>query len=53
MNLRKLVVLLLAVFVVFYVLSFPEEAANIVETTVTALGDAAASFATFVRGIFS
>lgn len=53
MNLKKIVALLLIAFVVFYVLSFPEESSGIIRSTVDALGDAASNFATFVKSIFS
>lgn len=53
MNVKKIVGLLLIAFVIFYVLSFPQESSNIIRSTVSALGDAASSFATFVRSIFA
>lgn len=53
MKFKKLLGLLLVAFVVFYVLTFPEDSSNIVRSTVDALGDAAGSFATFVQSTFA
>jgi hypothetical protein len=53
MKIKKIVGLLLIAFVIFYVLSFPEDSSSIIRTTVTALGDAATNFATFVKSIFA
>ncbi|MFV0535075.1 MAG: hypothetical protein ACK5MR_15675 [Cumulibacter sp.] len=53
MSIKKLISLLLLAFVIFYVLTFPEESSNIVHSTVDALGTAASNFATFVKSIFS
>lgn len=53
MKIKKILGLLLIGFVIFYVLSFPEDSSNIIKSTVTALGDAAGNFATFVKSIFA
>ncbi len=53
MNLKKIIGLLLIAFVIFYVLSFPEQSSQIIRSTVSALGDAAGNFATFVQSIFA
>lgn len=53
MKIKKVIGLLLLGFVVFYVLSFPEDSSNIIRSTVDALGDAASNFATFVKSIFA
>lgn len=53
MKIKKLIGLALIAFVIFYVLSFPEESSNIVRSTIDGLGNAADSFATFVKSIFA
>lgn len=53
MNVKKIVGLLLVAFVIFYVLSFPQESSNIVRSAVSGLGDAASNFADFVRSVFA
>lgn len=53
MKIKKLIGLLLIGFVVFYILTFPEDSSNIVRSTVDALGDAASNFATFIKSIFT
>lgn len=53
MKLKKLLGLALIAFVIFYVLSFPEDSSTIIRSTVDALGSAAENFATFVQSIFA
>ena len=53
MKIKKIAGLLLIAFVVFYVLSFPEDSSNIIKSTFSALGDAATNFASFVKSIFA
>lgn len=53
MKIKKLIGLLLIAFVIFYVLTFPEDSSNVIRSTVAALGDAAGNFATFVKSIFA
>lgn len=53
MKIKKLIGLALIAFVIFYVLTFPEDSSSIIRSTVDALGDAAGNFATFVKSIFA
>lgn len=53
MKIKRILGLLLIAFVIFYVLSFPEDSSQIIKSTITALGDAASNFATFVKSIFA
>ena len=53
MKLKKIAGLLLIAFVVFYILSFPDDSSNIIKSTISALGEAATNFATFVKSIFA
>lgn len=53
MKIKKLIGLLLIAFVIFYILTFPEDSSNIIRATVGGLGDAAGNFATFVKSIFA
>ena len=47
MNLKKVLTWLVVAFVVFYVISAPEDSADFVRTAGQALGDAATSLASF------
>lgn len=53
MKIKKLIGLALIAFVIFYILTFPEDSSNIIRSTVDALGSAADNFATFVKSIFA
>lgn len=53
MNVKKIVGLLALAFVIFYVIAFPVESSEVVKSTISALGDAAESVATFVRSVFA
>lgn len=48
---KKVISLLLVGFVLFYVLSFPTEASNMIKSAFVGLGDAATSFAEFLKSL--
>ena len=51
MNLKKVLTWVVVAFVVFYVIQAPEASAELVRTAGEALGEAAASLATFVGSL--
>jgi large-conductance mechanosensitive channel len=50
-NLKKVVTWLIVAFVVFYVIQAPDSSAQMVRNAGHALGDAASSFASFVKSL--
>jgi large-conductance mechanosensitive channel len=50
-NIKKIVAWLIIAFAVFYVIQAPEQSAQLVRNAGTALGDAAASLASFVGSL--
>lgn len=51
MKLKKVIGLLLIAFVVFWVLSAPDQASNLVRSAISGLGDAANSLSQFVQNL--
>lgn len=52
-NAKKLILLLVVAFVLFFLITQPTESANVVDTVLNWLKDAAESIITFVRSIFT
>jgi hypothetical protein len=52
-NLKKLVVLLVVAFVLFFLITQPHESADVVDNILTWLKDGAESIITFVQTLFS
>ena len=53
MNAKKIIVLLVVAFVLFFLITQPNESANVVDTVLNWLKTAAESIITFVRSIFT
>lgn len=53
MNAKKLIVLLVVAFVLFFLITQPSESANVVDTVLNWLKDGAESIITFVRSLFT
>ena len=51
-NAKKLILLLVVAFVLFFLITQPTESANVVDTVLTWLKDGAESIITFVRSLF-
>ena len=51
MSLKKVVTWLVVAFIIFYIIQAPETSAQLVRRAGNALGDAAASLATFVGSL--
>ena len=53
MNLKKLVVLVVVAFLLFFLITQPAGSANVVDTILTWLKDGATAIVTFVRSLFA
>lgn len=52
-NAKRIIVLLVVAFVLFFLISQPQESANVVDSVLGALRDGADSIITFVRSLFA
>lgn len=52
-NAKKLILLVVVAFVLFFLITQPTESANVVDTVLTWLKDGAESIITFVRSLFT